>query len=194
MRSRIDLLACIVLAFLLCGPRDAAAQKIYKYTDEQGRTRYTTDAPTNGARPATLPRITIAPYEAKAPAGPKSCARHGGFNCAAGNDADGSVICFDGFRDSMERFNFSCTAAKLSINEIKERDGGNTFTVFVRNLSGVDAARPVVVFRTSTKDRREITGPEKIEAYGVAEFHISLKPFDMKPQAANLEATCANCP
>lgn len=33
-----------------------------------------------------------------------TCAWHGGINCAAGSDVDGSAICNDGWRDSTEAF------------------------------------------------------------------------------------------
>lgn len=33
-----------------------------------------------------------------------ACSGHGGVNCSAGPDSDGSVICVDGFRDSSVQY------------------------------------------------------------------------------------------
>lgn len=39
--------------------------------------------------------------------GQGACSGHGGVNCAAGPDSDGSVICNDGWRDSSVRYRCS---------------------------------------------------------------------------------------
>lgn len=41
-------------------------------------------------------------------AGSGCCSRHGGVNCSAGRDTDGSVICNDGWRDSSCDYISSC--------------------------------------------------------------------------------------
>ena len=46
--------------------------------------------------------LLLVPTEAVAVSG--TCSYHGGVNCIAGMDDDGSTICNDGWRDSDELF------------------------------------------------------------------------------------------
>src|SRR3989344_8470697 len=57
-----------------------------------------------------------------------TCSWHGGINCAAGADWDGSAICNDGWRDSTERYSsaqmckgtlHSCTPDEKSVIDSK---------------------------------------------------------------------------
>ena len=73
-----------------------ADQKIYKWVSPDGSVSYSTKKPKAEAEVAKLPPIMRA--EVKIPENTlESCESHGGIDCQAGPDGDGSVICMDGF-------------------------------------------------------------------------------------------------
>ena len=181
---------CLCVIMLM---HESALPEVYKWTDDKGRIRYSSEPPAGASTPARLPEITRAPVKMPEKTG-STCTLHGGINCAAGPDNDGSVVCFDGFRDAVSRFNFSCREARLQIAEIREKEGGGECTVFVRNQSGVDAMSPVLFHSRSRRETREFRGPERIAAYGVEEIVIPLKPFEPRPDEQSLRITCTNCP
>ena len=171
----------------------ASAQSIYKWTDAKGETHYSTKAPSQDAKPATLP--TVKKEKLNPGSGlPQGCANHGGMNCAAGPDTDGSVICLDSFRDAVNRFNFSCLEARLEITEIKEKVPGTEFSVFIRNTRGVEVQEPVVTYESQYREKITLSGPAKVDPYGVEEFKLTIRPGLSKPTAANLTVSCLNCP
>lgn len=176
---------CVNLAF---------AQGVYKWTDEKGKTHYSSEAPNKNARPAQLPKITKAPFEPKKDIAQETCSTHGGINCQAGADADGSVLCYDGFPGAVNRFNLSCTEARLEIIEIKKKEEVGEYAVFVRNQSGVAAKSPLLIYTFSRRQKREVPGPQVIAPFASEELSLRVQPGESEPTQVTLQVTCANCP
>lgn len=184
----------ILLTIALILPALSLAD-VYRKVEKDGTIVYTTTPPEKGAKPAKLPELgkwKIPELKVSS----ASCASHGGINCSIGPDIDGSVLCVDNFRDSTERFKFSCTAAKLNIIEISKVDEKGEFTVVIRNSKAVAASEPTVTFKPDKWDKEiKLDGPSTIEPFGVAEFHYKPDKLDqnLKPTLATLNASCANC-
>lgn len=174
----------------------ASASPVYKWVDRQGITHYSSTPKERDAKIAELPPIMRG--ELKLPKmNLASCGEHGGVNCQAGTDADGSVICYDGFRDSSQRFLFTCNAPKLEISDISEITDDGAFTVFLRNSRSVEAKNPTVVVKTPSGNPLKLKGPSKIDPFGVAEFLFGPDPsktFSLKPSVGEVEVSCTNCP
>ncbi len=174
----------------------ALAAPVYKVTDKDGNITYTSKAPSKGAKPAQLPEIMrgeVKLVDQKL----VTCDKHGGVNCQAGPDHDGSVICLDGYKEASTRFRFSCNSPKLEITDISEPSSEGKFTVFVRNTKSVAAQKPIVLYKTRDGKEVKITGPETIDPFGVAEFQYSAgdgKIIAARPTLADLNLACANCP
>ncbi len=173
------------------------ADPIYKSTTKDGSVVYSSKPPTKGAKPAELPEIMrgeVKLVEQKL----TTCDKHGGVNCPAGPDSDGSVICLDGFKSASARFRFTCNSPKLEISDISDLAPDGTFTVFVRNTKSVAAQKPVVTYKTADGKAVKVQGPESIDGFGVAEFHATLKVTEDAPPKrltmADVDLTCANCP
>lgn len=191
MLSRLTLsLALILIA------STALASPVYKWQDKQGVIHYSSKADQPEAKPADLPKIMRA--EVKLPkAALKSCNDHGGINCQVGADKDGSVVCFDGFREASARFRFSCSSPRLEIADISEADPGGVFTVYVRNSSSVKASTPALILRPGDGKEFQLQGPEEIDPLGMGEFVF--RPagdggLKEKATLAQLDISCANCP
>ena len=199
MRVHLAFILLLPLVMLtLALPLPSAAQ-VYKWEAPDGTIHYSTTPPRAGARPAQLPKIMRGEVKAT---GRKliSCEKHGGINCQAGPDSDGSVVCYDGFRDASPRFRFSCSTAKLEVSDISEVSEAGGFTVFVRNSKAVAATEAAVIFRPGEGKREEkLTGPREVEPYGVAEFTFTPRgPRSgliqlSRPTLAQLDVVCANC-
>ncbi len=168
-------------------------QEIFKSTDDQGKVTYSSRPSTAGSTPAKLPRIAKVPMKLEKNL-PSTCTMHGGINCAAGADADGSVICFDGHKDAVSRYNFSCRQARVEIADVKEKTRNVEYVVYVRNSTGIQADSPLLIYMLPRNERREIKGPAAIAPYGVEEFTVERGAYDPAVNATNLSATCNNCP
>ncbi len=189
------------LVFIICflatfsAAKDAYAE-IYKWKDKDGITHYSSE-PVENAQKAKLPEINHADVEIPTQ-GLLSCSDHGGINCQAGADDDGSVICYDGFTEASPRYRFSCLTPKLKITTISDINDAGSFVVTVRNSKSVAASMPAVMYRPDpSSPEHKLTGPDKIEAFGVSEFTFIPKDADIpsvKPDLAQLEVRCANCP
>jgi len=173
----------------------ALAEGIYSWTDEKGVTHYSTSPTSEAAKPAELPNIMKAdipiPESTQA-----SCDDHGGVDCSAGPDRDGSVICRDGFRGVRVPFRFTCNAARVQIADISEVDERGQFTVFLRNLESVEAQGLSVTFIPESGDRVSLEGPAKLEAYAMGEFLYrgsDYIPILKQPEAAQMVVDCLNC-
>jgi len=189
MRKALIPFLCCFISF------SAFAQSIYKYEDEAGITHYTSKRPAADAKPAKLPEIMRGDYKASLKKG-FSCDTHGGINCQAGTDTDGSVVCFDGFKDASARFAFHCNSPKLIISDISELGGAGEFTVFVRNSRSVAAKAPRVDFHLPDDKIISLAGPKEIEPFGMAEFVYAPQPdvkVESKPKDVQLTLSCANC-
>jgi hypothetical protein len=184
--------------------RGVYADEIYKWVDSKGMTHYSSKPGDKKAEVAKLPEITRG--EVKMPSTLlDSCKNHAGIDCQGGPDKDGSVKCNDGFLDSAQRYTFLCTTAKLEVSSVSKVDRGGGFTVQVRNSKSVAADKPKLVYRFDSKTDYELSGPESIQPFELAEFifdpdaHLSEKGRmdivkKIKPSADKFELACANCP
>lgn len=184
-----------LLVSLLSVSATAVAEKIYKHVEPDGTVSFSSSPPAPGAKPADLPEInrgemTIAgkPLE--------TCARHGGINCQAGPDTDGSVLCFDGYEHASARFRFSCSSTQLEIAEIGDLSDEGIFSVMVRNSKSVAAEAPELYLRQQQGDEITLIGPAEIEAFGVGEFVLDIKDagrIEEKPRSQDFRLLCKNC-
>ncbi len=170
---------------------------MYKYQDADGVIHYS-NKPMKGGKPVQLPQIMKG--EVKLTSQKLiSCDKHGGINCQAGSDSDGSVICYDGFREASPRFRFSCNSAKLEISDVSDPREDGSFTVFVRNAKSVAASKTALRYKPEGGREVKLNGPSEIEPFGVAEFvyepAVKAKEGEMlnKPTLAQLDVICANC-
>ena len=173
----------------------AQADNVYRWIDKDGMAHYSSKPPTKDAKPADLPpllREGAKPVKAAL----VSCDKHGGINCQAGADNDGSVICYDGFAEASARFRFTCNSPKLQISEISELAPDGHFTVTVRNTKSVQADKPVVALSLPDGEKVSLAGPSKIEPYGNGDFVY--KPsskivLSAKAKIEQIEVNCFNC-
>lgn len=184
---------CIFLTSAVC----TADEQVYTWVDESGVTHFSTKATNEKAQVAELPQIMRAEVKIDIP-DIASCADHGGVDCQAGSDSDGSVICFDGFKGASARFRFHCSTPKLDISDISEVNEQGEFRVFVRNSKPVKAENPSMFFKMEDGIEAELKGPDSIEAFGIAEFlfepagEMSGK-LTKVPAEVDMRLTCANC-
>ena len=193
MTKYLSLVFSVIVASL---PAPLKADPIYSWKDAQGTTHYSSKPVGKDAKLADLPPIMKA--EMKIPQSAlTTCAKHGGVNCQAGTDTDGTVICYDGFRGSMERFAFTCNAPKLEVADVSEVSTDGSFSVFVRTARGVLATAPEVSVNSITGKQFKLLGPDSIEPFALAEFSFGpdpKRPFIQKPTVAQVEVQCMNCP
>jgi hypothetical protein len=131
---------------------------------------------------------------------PQTCRRHGGVKCSVGADSDGSVICYDGFRDSAQPYSDNCLSARLILTELRHIEGLK-YAVAVRNTAGVPANGVSFSYRPPVGLAVVLplmSGPETVSPYGSAEFVVSSfkKPFETEPAQLDqkyLWITCGNC-
>ncbi len=176
---------------------NAVADGVYRWQSAGGVTHYSTTPPNKNAKPADLPKITKAPMPLPATK-LISCEGHGGVNCEAGADVDGSVICYDGFKDASSPHRFACSSPKLEIADISPLDKDGAFTVFVRNSKSVAAQKVSVSFKDATPKGSPLTGPETIDPSGTGEFKYTpaqgAEVLIKKPTTGQILLSCANCP
>lgn len=168
--------------------------QIYKWVDEQGRTFYSSTKQEPKAELAKLPeikRIKDAPLDQFK----EGCKQHGGASCDRGSDADGSVICLDGFRDSPLPFRFACSSAKLALEELSAK--GDKQKILVKNGSGVQGKSVAVKVSLSDGNHIFAVGSQTVEPHSLEEFEIPLKDLKLAPGAKlaekDVQITCANC-
>lgn len=218
-------LLCLLFSFLLTEEKFSQAQNVYRWTDEAGRVHYSSTPNANESQPAALPdlkrenideRIRDLRQSVK-----ETCNNHGGINCQAGADSDGSVICYDGYRESLSRFNFECLEARLlgvfyfsldneqrkeikanvslSVEELrKNKIEPRGLLLSIRNISGVTAKDVNVQFSLGKKHIYTATGPSEIPAFQNAEYSLSFSNLLPAPTLADLaksryKLVCANC-
>ena len=196
----------------------AAADEIFQWTDEEGRVHFTTEK-LPSATSKTLPKIGRDNIENRIKQikqfTPITCDKHGGNDCSQGADADGSVICLDGFRGSIAPFQFQCREAKLQVeyrvlttqgvilhsrhlsalNAINQALG---LQVSIRNLSGIEAYGLKAEFVFSRRNRIKALGPEKIPPYGNVDLTAYFSELPEQPTQTQLEQStysvdCTNC-
>ena len=186
MKLSIKIIPLGFIIFLLFAG-STFADPIYKSTDKKGVPVYSSKPKDSKAELAKLPNIVKEPMDqGKIKPAVISCAGHGGVNCQAGADGDGSVICYDNFKNSIQRFAVSCSAAKLAIIPESYKSGVSNFSLVVRNTSAV-AAKSVKV---QSDKGLLLEGPSELEAYGSADYS-SKKPPEHN---AKFQVSCENCP
>ncbi len=172
----------------------ALADDIYSWKDSEGVVHYSSK-PVDGSKKANLPKITkdtrVNPVSAEL----KSCDKRGGIDCAAGADADGSVICRDGFKDAAARFNFTCQSAKLEFVQASYDSASGEHKVFVRNSKSVPAKRVTVIYQEKLFTPTKLTGPSELQPFETGEFVLKNKPGLEFPQPSvkSLLLACNNC-
>jgi hypothetical protein len=131
---------------------------------------------------------------------PATCRGHGGVKCSSGADSDGSVVCYDGFRESAQSFNDNCASARLVLTELRQIEGVK-YAIVLRNTAGVPASGVRFSYKPSiglAVELSPVEGPETIAPYGSAEFIVSSfkKPFETEHtqlEPKYLWITCGNC-
>jgi hypothetical protein len=192
---RAVLVTPILLGILSFHTAQAQADDVYRWVDKAGLVHYTSKPPTKDSKPADLPpllREGARPVKIEL----ASCDKHGGVNCQAGPDKDGSVICLDGFTEATARFRFTCNSPKLQVSEISELDKDGQFRVTVRNTKSVQADKPVVAFNLPSGEKVNLDGPSKIEPYGNGDFVFKPKNkavLASKAKPEQLVLSCFNC-
>lgn len=183
---KVLLAYCVVFSSL----QYSFAQDIFK-EEKEGAPFYTTSKPSPNAQAATLPEIekTALPPIATSPA---TCRSHGGVKCKEGADVDGSVICTDGFRDSLQNFESTCSEAKLVIETINRDRASRTAKIFVRSVNPVDAKEPYLSYRDIEMKKHILMGPPNLDAYGILEF--DLQNLGVDEEKTSIQVGCSNCP
>lgn len=187
---------CLIGAGVSFSSSVSFAQKLYKWTDEKGVVHYSSAPKSRDAQQADLPPIMRGEVKLSSQK-LVSCDKHGGINCQAGADTDGSVICYDGFRSASARFRFSCSSPKLEITDISDPGTDGTFSVFIRNSKSVAAQKPSVTLKEGEGSEIALSGPREIEAFGMGEFSLpksAAGEIRAKPDLSQLIVTCGNCP
>ena len=195
--SKLILLA-LLFTSLCCAP--VYADNIYTWTDQSGVAHYSTGKDDPKARIAELPAVNRGEvrlsYGYNTESVGLTCDKHGGINCQAGPDEDGSVICVDGYRKAVSRFLFSCNSPKLSIDHVSKPDAKAIVRVFVRNSSSVIAENPYVWFKLNSGEQQRLQGPKQIGPYELAKFELQLDSelaFRQLPRVSQMILSCANC-
>jgi hypothetical protein len=200
----------LFLLIILCDVNAPLYAEVYKWTDpETGIVSYSSKPKAKDAVLANLPPLLREKQDVKTLKNKaentenrtelqktqlKSCGSHGGINCQAGADSDGSVICYDGFKEASARFRFSCSNSKLTITEVSETKDDGSFQVTVRNESSVKALGSKVLLTSVEGTSIKGSGPNDIESHALAEytFHTNL-PAGKKPSPTQFVAKCDNC-
>lgn len=183
----------ILILFLL--PQITTAQ-VYTWTDKEGQTHYSSKKDSKSAKPADLPEImkgeAVIPEELL-----QTCDDHGGIDCEAGEDEDGSVICRDGSTEAASRFIFTCKSTQLELVSVSELDvESGDYTILIRNKQGVRAKKVQVVYQLAEDNEVKISGPTNISAFRVAEYKISGMYFITEgkdPESSKVKYACENC-
>lgn len=179
-------------------PSIALSDSVYTWVDENGVKHYSTKAENPQAKVAELPEINRGDVDV-APVLMKNCTDRGGIDCSQGPDDDGSVVCYDGFRDAVARYRFHCSSPKIEIAEVSDLNENGGFSVFVRNTNSVVANNPEVIFKGKYNKKNTkllLAGPPQIEAFGLAEFLYTARDpgeFYEPPPKEAFSLTCNNC-
>jgi hypothetical protein len=162
------------------------AEPIYKSESKSGIPVYSSKSSSNQAEIAKLPTLKTETADTNTEKQELiSCSSHGGINCSLGKDIDGSVICYDGFRDSQQRYVFSCSRAKLEILEASLTSDASSSSFIVRNLSNVTAK----VLSVSLRNSLVIKGPEQLDGYD----SIEIKVEGVLKNLSGISVSCENC-
>lgn len=198
----------------------AAAEDVYKWTDNQGKITYSSKPPSAASTPAQLPLIGREDIDEKIDKIKEdtvpNCEMHGGVDCSQGADNDGSVICLDGQRSALLPFRFACLESRLSVSyrvrvlgpenkelplkqakkELAASARVRSIYASVRNSSSVKAFGIRVELKRPTDPKIYLfEGPREVEGFGLADYSISLPEAVSKYQLERfqLRVRCTNC-
>lgn len=177
---------------LLLFSSSLVAEDIYSWKSADGVVHYSSK-PQPGAKKANLPKITKEVGTDQVAL--KSCDKHGGIDCSAGADGDGSVLCRDGFKDAAARFTFTCQSARLEFVEAAFDSKNGEHKVYIRNSKPVPAKRVAVIYQEKLFTPTKLSGPTEIAPYETGEFLLKNKvgmEFPV-PSAKSLVLACNNC-
>ena len=195
-----------LLTVLMWAPMKLSAQ-VYKWVDSDGTTHYSTTPPSKDAAPAMLPPIikeaVSLPKATPSSAPAATCDTHHGVNCDVGPDTDGSVICYDGFRDAATQFKVSCLTAKLEFVEVSPVRTDGSFTVTIRNRRNVGATGVEIFYQNELGKKIKLKGLDSVDSLGTGEFIFVPTTKERVPKGelgsidtvrpGNIAITCANC-
>jgi len=211
MKNKLFILEMFCLALIAFFTTKSFAQDIYKYVDELGVIHYSTKPSKAGDRPVKLPKIkhqnldkTIDSIKGSSL---PTCVSHGGIDCQAGQDKDGSVICVDGFTGAVRPFRFRCMESKLKeasfvvFNKNNQPVAKNTLgnigvselILSVHNNSSVKSYGISVSFFFKNKKEVKASGPQSIEPYGIGEYILKLNGVSVDLSELAYKVSCTNC-
>ena len=199
----------------------AEDNKIFRYVDEEGKVTYSTTALPNSEQAISLPEIQKENIDEKInillKSVPENCEKHGGIDCSAQADTDGSVICLDSFRDAELPYRFHCLEANLQIFSFTLSDTENKAISFnptkpfsyqapqagllqisIRNNSNVDATGIKVFINKSWREKIFALGPEVIKSYEVQDYSFNIQELKALDRAfainkGTVKIECVNC-
>ncbi len=183
-----------LLTILLLIPLNLLAQ-VYTWTDDTGKIHYSTKKADPTAIVAELPELTKG--EVPPPAENLTCFTHGGIDCMIGADEDGSVVCKDGEKNSIERYLFNCKESKITLENIGEVSKEGDFPIYVRNKSGVKAKKVKIEYQVNADTKANLTGPAEIAPFELAEYLLPAIYFidgKSRPEKKAVKVACENCP
>ena len=130
LRFNILFVAGFIVAghFSITAECRAETQNVYRHVDQNGNVTYST-SPDAGDAPAELPKIQHEDISTRIKQikdeTPPNCSKHGGVDCSHEADADGSVVCGDGFREARLPYSLTCLEAKLYSSLAIDIGGGD---------------------------------------------------------------------
>ena len=177
---------------------NAFASPVYKWEDANGVVHYASSPKSKTAKPAELAPIMRGELRL-AQQKFVGCEKHGGVDCRAGADTDGSIVCSDGFKGATNRYRFSCSSPKLDLADVSAPGADGAFSVFLRNSRSVLAKGPTVSVKLGDGSALALVGPKEIEPYGMGEFQwkpegAQTHVVSEKPDAGQITISCLNCP
>lgn len=201
--------------------KPSIADEIYKWVDSEGREHYSTSVDGKTQTPANLPPIERENIDQRIAElkeiGAQTCDPHGGVDCSAHEDSDGSVICQDGYRQSKQAFQSYCREAIIKpepiaiakdpdffkkLTSLKEDEIKDLSTydlvISLRNTSETAAEGVSVSFKIFDADTFVAEGEETVEAFGIGEYRLHLSHLGKKLSYYRLSRStftvnCNNC-
>lgn len=194
------------------GSRDAEKDnqaKIYKYTDKDGRIRFSSTPVENGLA-VDLPKLekenfdnTLSNIKTSIQT---SCAKHGGNDCSKGEDVDSSIICVDGFRDSAAKFIDICSNGSVSLNTVIRFEqledevsskiivtARNNSEIFIKGMAGELIIKSEIYPQYLPPESHNFVGPATIEPYSIAEYMVEIKHRKITEEIVRAKFSCLNC-
>ncbi len=187
------------------------AEPISTWIDEDGVRHFSTIEPSQIAETAELPDIKKYDGDSRIQAlkevAKKTCLNRGGVDCEAGATETGTVICADGFRGSVEKYEGSCTEIRL-ISTLNVPEAGKPdkrflsvpIKVSVRNESRIEATdvsvRSSFPESLSSDNRFELLleGPDTIPPFEIAHYTYTGKMLDARiARRGNVKVSCKEC-